>query len=179
MNEFNAEIYRIKSLFNESRLYGNIVEACDETEALKVLRDLNYEVVKPGNCTNPSTNLECVKKIIEDSGKTFSEFDSGGYCKIVVRGGHTSGGEQLLMFTHTKNGFAWRFDYGTAPDLSYFGVDDKPKIVEFRGEYICVDTDIEVEYKVDRYKIDSSTPWVNATATKTAKHTLDFSAISQ
>jgi hypothetical protein len=164
MNEFSVEIERIKSLFNESRLYGNLVETCDsESEAITLLRSKDYEVVKPGNCTNPDTNLVCVKEILDDKGLNYKEFDNGGKCTIIVRGGHPNDNrKQIYMFVNDKNEFGWKVDYENPKDLkAAYGIDEKVKYVEYRGEFICNGGEIQMEIKVDRYKIDSSSSWVN------------------
>ena len=66
------------------------------------------------------------------------------------------------MFVNDKNEFGWKVDYENPKDLkAAYGIDEKVKYVEYRGEFICNGGEIQMEIKVDRYKIDSSSSWVN------------------
>ena len=65
--ELNEEIKRMKSLFSNDRLYGNLIdEACSsESEAKEYLQDKGYIVKDPSTgdlCLGPSTNLGKIYK---------------------------------------------------------------------------------------------------------------------
>ena len=65
--ELNEEIKRMKSLFSNDRLYGNLIdEACSsESEAKEYLQDKGYIVRDPSTgdlCLGPSTNLGKIYK---------------------------------------------------------------------------------------------------------------------
>jgi hypothetical protein len=101
--KLNEEINRIKSLFSDDRLYGNLVnEVCDDVDdAIKFLTDNGYVVKQQSEhdlCIGPSTKLGKAYKYLKDNHKILiTKF------KIRVENyGSTCG----LTFTDTtKDGF--------------------------------------------------------------------------
>ena len=81
MDNIKEEIERIKSLFTEERLYGNLIsedcDSCSETDMVDELKDKGYSVynkskgVTSADCdstVSSTPHLSCVKTILDDLG---------------------------------------------------------------------------------------------------------------
>ena len=88
--ELNEELERIKSLFTNERLYGNLVnEVCDnEADAINFLKDKGY-IVRAGNegdiCLGPNTELGVIyNKYKSDSELSFQSGTSPDGCYLGI-----------------------------------------------------------------------------------------------
>jgi hypothetical protein len=105
MDNLNEEILRIKSLFNNGRLYGNLIEEqyatdtdgdgnIDADEATLFLYDQGYKVLKGGSSSNDTcktdidtiAHLKCVKDILESKNIDYDVYKQGELegCVILV-----------------------------------------------------------------------------------------------
>jgi len=126
MNNINEEIERIKSLFSDNRLYGNLVnEACTEREAKDKLKSLNYGVFKKGEtgsgCDIDSiTHLKCVNRLLLAAGipagdiTIFKDKATYGGCVIVVEkkikslAGHAQLKGDMILAFYQKGNFKFK-----------------------------------------------------------------------
>jgi len=107
MKNINEEILRIKSLFGEERLYGNLVEAeckgCTNNAMRDTLRKKGYKVYErdvsddthhSGDCGDKTDSIpwmKCVKKLLGDMESTLGTYniienDANGGCIIHISG---------------------------------------------------------------------------------------------
>lgn len=171
MSNLKKEIERIKSLFNEERLYGNTLnETCDnEDEAIELLTDKGYSIYdlnassaeQKEMCKNPSDKLDCVSKLLRDNNIKYSQFDHEGKCVITVDN-DKGGVEKKYMFVNKDNEYAFSQSSKTPFPLKKLDPTKKYKSLEFRGTFLCTEDSIEVEYSYDRYIEEGSTSWVKS-----------------
>jgi hypothetical protein len=90
MKKLNEEIKRIKSLFTNERLYGNLVnEVCDnEADAVKFLKDKGY-IVRQGDesdlCLGPNTEIgKIYNKYKSDTYLSFQSASSADGCYLGI-----------------------------------------------------------------------------------------------
>lgn len=196
INNISEEINRIKSLFSEDRLYGNLInETCnDETEAINFLKSKNYKIydldadksTKKSNCNNPSDNLDCIAEILDNNGVNYTQFDHEGKCIITVDGYWDVPNQDVkdrrvyFMFVNDKNEFAYSVEDKNITNVFKDKKGDPLLGNEFeiRGEWICGENQINWEGKVDRYKEEGSTNWINKES-KSLSTFIDFSRLKQ
>lgn len=182
MSNLKEEIERIKSLFNEERLYGNTLnETCDnEDEAIELLTDKGYSIYdlnassseQKEMCKNPSDKLDCVSKLLRDNNIKYSQFDHEGKCVITVDD-DKDGVEKKYMFVNKDNEYAFSKSSKTPFTLKELDPTKKYKSIELRGTFLCTEDSIEVEYSYDRYIEEGSTSWVKSKDNK--KHRINVS----
>ena len=101
--KLNEEIKRMKSLFNNERLYGNLIdEACSsESEAKDYLQDKGYIVKDPSSsdmCLGPNTNL----------GKIYKKYQPNN--KLKFQAPNTESGDCVLGL-YRKDKIRWDNNY--------------------------------------------------------------------
>ncbi len=190
MNKLKEEIERIKSLFNEERLYGNpINEVCDnEEEAKTFLKGKGYSVYNLNKtkedqkelCKFPSDNLDCVAKILRDNNIKYSQFDHEGKCVISVN--DVKGDvKKTYQFMNKNNEYAFR--YRSDVPFNQKQIDPtktkKFKVFDARGEFICSGDDIKIEYKIDQYIEEGSNEWVSHKNNKNTTSTITLKKIQK
>ena len=102
----NEEINRIKSLFGDDRLYGNLVETCDnEDEAAKLIKDnpsSKYSVIVKNQtnkgCGASGTSIDKIAKLLKDKGQHFEMDKQKGYCYIEWEHRNWSGARERFIF---------------------------------------------------------------------------------
>lgn len=190
MNKLKKEIERIKSLFNEERLYGNFInEVCDnEEEAKTFLKGKGYSVYNLNKtkdkqkemCKFPSDNLDCISKILRDNNIKYSQFDHEGKCVISVN--HEKGDvKKTYQFMNKNNEYAFRYRSDVPFTQTAIDKDEtkKFKVFDVRGEFLCSGDEIKVEYKIDQYIEEGSYQWVKHRNSKNVTSTINLSKIQK
>ena len=143
-NNLKEEVIRIKSLFTEERLYGNLVEGTDE-ECVTQLRGKGYNVTTPTSvdaeekaCAQ-NERLACVAKALTDEGVGSDQFSirkwGNGECYLLVSSTVKRGPYQSSNLSFWEDGF---FNFiGTfaekqvGPDKTIY------EKFQFQGKYEC------------------------------------------
>lgn len=184
MKDIKDEIIRIRSLFSEERLYGNLInEACDdESEAKDLLLDKGYKVFKIEACKTPSENLKCVKDILGANGIQYNEFDhkTVNKCVITIDGNHSTKKRKLhYMFVNDKNEYAFRMH-----DEENIGIIDGIDIesADYRGSFKCESGKLYFTGELRQYKERGDGNWTKYTDSEWKSITnleLDLTKIKQ
>jgi len=109
MKSLNEEIKRIKSLFNETRLYGNMIsegdcDDCSQSEMISKLKSVGFDIRKKdsvGNNMCESYNINNWQSVINDV-KSVASSESLGSVEIFKDGGY--GCSLALQFSKTYSG---------------------------------------------------------------------------
>lgn len=89
-NNIKEEINRIKELFSDDNLYGNLITescACSDGDMIDELKD-DYIIVKKSSSSTCESKiddipwLKCVKDGLNNAGKSFNVFEQDGACSI-------------------------------------------------------------------------------------------------
>tara|TARA_R100000697_G_scaffold65520_1_gene78255 strand:- start:1941 stop:2621 length:681 start_codon:yes stop_codon:yes gene_type:complete len=89
-NNIKEEISRIKELFSDDNLYGNLITescACSDGDMIDELKD-DYIIVKKSSSSTCESKiddipwLKCVKDGLNAAGKSFNVFEQDGACSI-------------------------------------------------------------------------------------------------
>lgn len=196
LNNISEEIKRIKSLFNDDRLYGNLINEATPAEitaAINLLKSNDYKVLKmdgdkstkKANCNNPSDNLDCIADILDTKNIKFAQFDQEGKCVITVDGYWKKPGQPekdrrvTFYFVNDDNEFAYSIEDKNIVN-SFSGTSNEVlpgNEFEIRGEWLCDSGEIYWEGNVDRFKKRGDS-WVNKKS-KNYKVKIDFSRLKQ
>ena len=123
MNDLKEEILRIKSLFNDDRLYGNLIKEAyaedtdgdgniDKDEAMDFLYDQGFNILKGGSSSKDTCDtdvdsiphLKCVKKILDDNSIDYDVYKQGTLegCVILVTIKNKTGKQETVVVVNRK-----------------------------------------------------------------------------
>jgi hypothetical protein len=169
MKNINEEIKRIKSLFTEERLYGNLVEQTDQDCIDKLTDDDGdkYKIFKVGSeegkdqsCIPDGSNLKKISEFFSTKGVEYTVSKQGYYGCFLDFTKEVGDKYKRLLFWERNNIFkiVVTSRFNNKPFTAKVKGEDKEVMsVEYVGKYKITGDDVSVEYELKKIELPDGT----------------------